>query len=122
MSESDLLVVAVCAGPRCQALRGLHDPTAAAAGPAGAQLRAAVRERPGAVLVSTGCLGPCARGCVAVVGPGSADAQGRVSWHGRPVGLELVERPDRVAEFAAWVSGPAPDVTRLPERLASGQS
>lgn len=116
-APGELLVVAVCAGARCRALRQLHDPSAGDAGPAGAQLRAAVRGRPRSVLVSTECLGPCHRGCVAAVGPGSADGRGGVRWHRPPLRLDLVELPGRDADLAAWIRGGAPDPGRLPAAL-----
>jgi hypothetical protein len=111
-----VLLVAVCAGPRCRALRALHDPSAAASGPCGQLLCEAVRQRPGAVLVSTGCLGPCARACVAAVGWGMSHG-GQLRWSGRPAGLGLVELPARAAALAAWISGSAPDLETLPGEL-----
>jgi hypothetical protein len=110
-----VLVVAVCAGHRCRALRALHDP-AATGDSTGDLLRQAVRRRPRAVLISTGCLGPCAHGCVAAVGTGTA-AGGEISWAGRPVGLGMVEMPQRAAALAAWISDSAPDLATLPEPL-----
>jgi hypothetical protein len=111
-----VLLVAACAGPRCRALRALHDPSAAASGPGGRLLCEAVRHRPGAVLVSTGCLGPCERACVAAVGWGTSRA-GELCWAGRPAGVGLVEMPARAAALAAWISGSAPDLKTLPEDL-----
>ncbi|HTQ90605.1 MAG TPA: hypothetical protein VMK84_14075 [Streptosporangiaceae bacterium] len=111
-----VLLVAACAGPRCRALRALHDPSARASGPCGRLLCEAVRQRPGAVLVSTGCLGPCERACVAAVGWGMSQA-GQIRWSGRPAGLSLVEMPARAAALAAWVAGSAPDLKTLPEDL-----
>jgi hypothetical protein len=112
-----ILVVAVCAGQRCRALRALRDPSAAGNGTS-ELLRQAVRRRPRSVLVSTGCLGPCARGCVAAVGTGSA-ASGELRWTGRPVGLGMVEMPQRAAALAGWITGSAPDLATLPETLWS---
>jgi hypothetical protein len=111
-----VLLVAACAGPRCRALRALHDPSAATSGPCGRLLCDAVRRRPGAVLISTGCLGPCERGCVAAVGWGTSRG-GQIRWSARPAGLSLVELPARAAALAAWISGPAPDLRTLPEEL-----
>ena len=111
-----VLLVAACAGPRCRGLRVLHDPSAAASGPSGQLLGNAVRRRPGAVLLSTGCLGPCQRGCIAAVG-WAVSAGGQLRWSGRPVGLGMVETPPRAAALAAWIAGTAPDLTTLPEPL-----
>jgi hypothetical protein len=110
-----VLVVAACAGHRCRALRARHDPSAAG-GSTGELLRQAVQQRPRTVLISTPCLGPCARGCVAAVGTGIA-ASGEVCWAGRPVGLGMVEMPERAAALAAWISSSAPDLATLPEPL-----
>ena len=111
-----VLLVAACAGPRCRALRALHDPSAAASGPCGQLLAEAVRQRPRAVLVSTGCLGPCERACVAAVGWGMSH-RGQLRWSGRPAGLGLVEMPAHAAALAAWISGSAPDLKTLPGDL-----
>ena len=111
-----VLLVAVCAGRRCQALRALHDPSASASGNCGQLLKEAVRRRPRSVLISTGCLGPCARGCVAAVGTGSA-TEGEIRWTGHPVGLGLIEMPERAAALAAWITSSAPDLSTLPETL-----
>jgi len=111
-----VLVIAACAGPRCRALRSLHDPSARASGPCGRLLCEAVRHRPGAVLISTACLGPCERACVVAVGWGTA-RRGHLSWSGRPVGLSLAEMPARASALAAWISASAPDLAALPEDL-----
>jgi len=111
-----VLLVAVCAGPRCRALRALHDPSAATFGPCGRLLCDAVRHRPGAVLISTGCLGPCERACVAAVGWGMSRG-GQIRWSARPTGLSMIEMPARAAALAAWISGSAPDMRTLPEDL-----
>jgi len=115
-SARHLLLIAVCAGPRCRGLRNLHDPSATTSGPCGQILCEAVRRRPGSVLISTGCLGPCQRACVAAVGWAVGDS-GQLRWSGRPVGLGMVEMPLRAAALAAWISGSAPDLTTLPEPL-----
>jgi hypothetical protein len=111
-----VLLVAACAGPRCRALRALHDPSAATFGPCGRPLSEAVRHRPGAVLISTGCLGPCERACVAAVGWGMSRG-GQIRWSARPTRLSMIEMPARAAALAAWISGSAPDMRTLPEDL-----
>jgi hypothetical protein len=116
------LVVAVCAGARCRALRQLHDPSAASAGPPGQELRDAVRARQRAVLITTGCLGACHQGCVVAVGHGTTEAvgtagAGHLIWAAPPVGLGLAELPDRSRELAGWVRDGAPDVAMLPGRF-----
>jgi hypothetical protein len=81
-----------------------------------ALLRAAVGERPDAVLVSTDCLGPCSQGSVVAVGRGQATV-GRLTWLGRPVSLGLVERPERARNLNNWIRGGAPDLITLPTSL-----
>ena len=107
-----VLPAAACAGPRCRALR---DPSVATSGPCGRLLCEAVR-RPGAVLTSTGCLGPCERGSGAAVGWGTSRG-GHIRWSARPTSLSLVGLPERAAARAAWIFGPAPDLRTLPEEL-----
>jgi hypothetical protein len=116
--DEAVLLVAVCAGHRCQALRALREPSAAGSGSCGQLLKEAVRRSPRAVLISTRCLGPCARGCVAAVGTGTA-TEGGIHWTGRPVGLGMIEMPERAAALAAWITSSAPDLATLPEVLWS---
>jgi hypothetical protein len=63
-AKSSEQVVAVCQGHRCRALLSLQQPPGLPA------LREAVRRSRSSVLVSTGCLGPCAHGPVVAVGSG----------------------------------------------------
>jgi hypothetical protein len=94
----------------------MHDPSASASGHCGQLLKEAVRRSPRSVLISAGCLGPCARGCVAAVGTGTA-TEGEIRWTGRPVGLGLIEIPERAGALAAWITSSAPDLSTLPEML-----
>jgi hypothetical protein len=93
-------VVALCLGRRCSASAGAAAATEA--------VSAAVRETPGAVLVTTGCLGPCALAAVAAVAhrTGSEECSGRTLWL---AGVHDAERQDALA---AWVraGGPGPEV------------
>ena len=97
-AESEGPVVALCLGRRCASSSG--------AGAAEAAVAAAVRETPGAVLVTTGCLGPCALAAVAAVAHRavSQECSGRTLW------LAGVHDPDRQDALAAWVraGGPGP--------------
>lgn len=103
-------LVAVCAGRRCAALRGR---TGGAEG-----LRSAVRQTPGAVLVTADCLGPCHLASVAVV----AHRDDRTGTCGPGTWLTGIDRPARAEALRAWVlqGGPARDGAspRLPEALA----
>lgn len=109
--------VAVCTGHRCAALL---DPD----GPTWAQLRDAVRDSAGAVLVATGCTGACAQAPVlAVAGevrvrrdspePPAGPAQVRVGL-GRVTWLGPVE-PWQVRALCRWLT--APDAGALPTVL-----
>jgi hypothetical protein len=95
---SDGPVVALCRGRRC----------ASSAGAAATEevVAAAVRETPGAVLVTTECLGPCALAAVAAVAhrSGSRECTGRTLW------LSGVHDAERQDALAAWVraGGPGP--------------
>ena len=53
---------------------------------------------------------------MAAVGTGTATA-GQIRWTGHPVGLGLVEIPERAAALAAWITSSAPDLSTLPETL-----
>jgi hypothetical protein len=103
-------LVALCAGPRCSALRRL-------AGTADTVevLGEAVRGTPGAVLLTTGCPGACALSSLAVVGHRAAGSR----TSGTSLLLSGVQTPERVAALAAWVAhgGPGPAGHRLPADL-----
>lgn len=53
---------------------------------------------------------------MAAVGTGMA-TDGEICWMGQPVGLGMVESPERAAALAAWITGSAPDLSALPEPL-----
>lgn len=97
--------VAVCTGHRCAALRRLDGEQDLL----GASLRDAVTGGRGGVLVSSPCLGACARGPVVGVGlrDGGSTRPGRLTWLGD---LDAVRR----AVLAAWVG-------RLGRTAAPGQ-
>ncbi|HEX7351579.1 hypothetical protein [Brachybacterium sp.] len=107
-------LLAVCAGHRCAALRRL-------AGTAGTvdELGAAVRAAPGAVLITTDCLGRCEVAALA----GIARHHGPSGQSGRTVWLAGAEQTDRAEALRRWVvdGGPSrldrPDVD-LPPSLA----
>ncbi len=98
-----MLLVAVCAGDRCSALCRLH-----AADCVGA-LRAAVRDRRDAVLLSIACLGACHLGSVAAVGWARTRPQvGALDWTGPPVLLTMLDLPARAEAAADWIRHDAP--------------
>ena len=113
-----MLLVAACGGVRCAALRRLRGPAAGPVDRCGHLLRAAVRRRPDAVLLSTACLGPCHLGSVAAVGWARARARGgRLDWLARPVLLTMLDRPERAAAASGWITAGAPDAHTLPALL-----
>lgn len=136
-----LLLVAACNGQRCRTLRQLREPTIAE--PHGWKiLRDAVRQRRNAILISTGCLGPCSYGSVVVLGwatmprdptprdtlpPDSAatedvageNAAGAAAfrWCSSPVLVGLADRPRRATDLAGWIQGSAPQRQTMPSTL-----
>jgi hypothetical protein len=109
--SDQLLAVASCSGPRCRAVRTpSHTAT----------LRAAVAGRPHALLVSTGCLGPCHLACVVAVGPAVLSGDHHVDWTAPPRTFALAERAGRSAALAGWISAGAPDPAQLPAVLRDG--
>ncbi len=113
-----VLLVAACTGTRCAAVRRPHDPGADPVDRCGHLLRAAVRQRPDAVLLSTACLGPCHLGSVAAVGWARPRAQGgRLDWLARPVLLTMLDSPKRAAAASSWINAGAPDAGTLPALL-----
>jgi hypothetical protein len=101
-------LVALCAGRRCTAL---PQRTGAAEG-----LRSAVRQTPGAALVTADCLEPCHLASIVVV----AHRDGRNGSCGRGTWLTGIDRPARAEALRRWVleGGPANGSPRLPDALA----
>ena len=93
----------MCLGRACASSAG--------AAAAEAAVSAAVRETPGAVLVTTGCLGPCALAAVAAVAhrSGSGTCSGRTLW------LAGVHDADRQGALASWVREGGPGPTGEPD-------
>ena len=129
--QQDILLVGVCAGRRCAALRRLDaaNPHQNAATDPDVQhglrsesevlLRRAVRRRAGAVLMSVPCLGPCSHASVTALGAGLARPNS-VSWLGRPAVFGLSQTPDRALVLADWIGTDAPDPRTLPMPLRRG--
>lgn len=63
-----LLLVAVCGGQRCRAVRALDDERSPDSPNSCSVIREAVRSTRNAVMLATGCLGPCAEGAVVAIG------------------------------------------------------
>jgi hypothetical protein len=113
--HADGLVIAVCRGQRCAALRELRGPDAGIE-----PLKSAVSRTRGAILISTGCLGRCSLAAVVVL-----------AWQGQ-VGCEAIplagmDALDRSRALTTWLSGTGPATTllhgaRLPAPLAAAQA
>lgn len=99
-------LLALCAGQRCTALRRL-------AGTAGTveELGSAVRATPGAVLVTTDCLGRCELASLA----GIACHHGSTGRTGRTVWLAGVEQTDRAEALRRWVVAGGPSRLDRPD-------
>lgn len=108
-----VLLVAVCGGQRCAALRRLRT---GAPEVCGQPLLAAVRSRAGAVLLTTDCLQLWHRGGVAAVGWAEARG-GQLNWLGSPVLVERVDAVHRAAGLAGWVQTTAPHPKTRPSGL-----
>jgi (2Fe-2S) ferredoxin len=92
-------LVAVCAGHRCSALHRL------ATGQDGAgRLRSTIKTGTGGVLVSTECLGVCARGAVAAV----ARRDGSTGVTGPSVWLSEMDQPAALAALLGWLASGGP--------------
>lgn len=99
-------MLALCLGPRCSALRALAG-TQDSVG----RLQETVRCSRGAVLVTAGCLGPCALAAVAAV----AHRDGVSGRSGRTVWLTGVHEAPRAAALADWITAGGPAQTGDPD-------
>ncbi|WP_146069513.1 hypothetical protein [Cryobacterium sp. Y11] len=92
-------LVALCAGYRCNALHRLAD------GQNGAdRLRSTIAASRGAILVSTECLGACARGAVAAV----ARRDGSTGMTGPSVWLGGLDQPVALDALLGWIASGGP--------------
>jgi (2Fe-2S) ferredoxin len=92
-------LVAVCAGHRCSALHRL------VTGQDGAdRLRSTIKTGTGGVLVSTECLGACARGAVAAV----ARRDGNTGVTGPSVWLGGMDQPAALDALLSWLASGGP--------------
>ena len=104
-------LVVLCQGHRCAALHRLADAGAGVVG-----ISAAVAGSPGAVLVTSGCLGRCSLGALA----GVAHRDGGGAGVSPALWLSGVEAPERSAALCRWISdgGPSGDPRkRVPDDL-----
>ena len=96
----------MCTGHRCTALRRL-------AGTVGTvqELGSAIRTTPGAVLVTTDCLGRCELGSLAAI----ARRHGPTGRTGRTLWLTGIERADRVEGLRHWITDGGPSTLDRPD-------
>jgi hypothetical protein len=118
-----VLLIALCAGPRCAALQRLRaaGPEAGEEADPSAPLRAAVRRQPRAVLMRADCLGRCERGSLVAVGRAAEASGGRLSWLDAPTLVGRVDDPARMRLLAGWAGGRSPRPERLPRALRSDE-
>ena len=112
--EEPLLVVAVCDGHRCRALRALREDPAVGMAVSGSLIREAVRTTRRSMMLSTSCLGPCAQAAVVAVGRAVLEGSDAV-WLAPPVCWASTEDVRHAAELAAWIStAQTPSTTEVP--------
>ena len=117
VDDQQVLSVAYCNGNRCAELRRLQsDPLATDLPTRPTQslstldtLRSAIRQRPGSMLTTTGCLGYCERAPMAALGWAVLTDTG-ARWIQRPFGVGLLDRPGRTDALGQWIATTAPDV------------
>lgn len=111
--EEPLLVVAVCDGHRCRALRALRDDQPSGSPGSSSLIREAVRTSRHTMMLSTTCLGPCAHAAVVAVGRAFLEGSNAV-WLAPPVCWGSTETDAHATELAQWISttarGPGPPV------------
>jgi hypothetical protein len=98
-------LIALCAGHRCEALHRLADDRGGTE-----RVRSTVAAERGAVLVSSPCLGECARGAVAAV----ARRDGRTGTTGPSVWLGGVEQPATLSALLQWIRVGGPSLIESP--------
>ena len=101
--DDTLLVVAVCAGQRCRALRALQDERSPGTTDSSTVISEAVRGTRRTVMLSTSCLGPCARAAVVAAGWGTLRGQA-LTWSSPPGCWGSTESPQQAATVGAWIS------------------
>ena len=99
-------MLALCVGQRCTALRMLADNSGSVD-----DLKSAVKDSSGAVLITAHCLGPCAVAAVAAV----AHREGGSGDTGRSVWLGGTEGSERSAALRQWIIDGGPSSLHRPD-------
>ena len=108
-----LLVVAVCDGHRCGALRARCDDRSPESPDSSQLIREAVRGTKRSVMLSTRCLGPCVQGAVVAVGWATITNRS-LAWLWPPVCWGSTETPQRAAALEEWIRALAPTIPAGP--------
>ena len=101
--NAPLLVVAVCGGQRCRALRALQDDRSPGTPPSSLVISETVRSTRRSVMLSTDCLGPCAHGALVTVGWATMKDH-TLAWLAAPTYWESTETPQRATTLIEWIS------------------
>lgn len=101
-----LLLVAVCGGQRCRAVRALADERSPDAPTSSSVIGEAVRTTRHAVMLSTGCLGPCAQGAVVAIGAATLTDRA-LSWLSPPVCWGSTQTAQRAAAISQCIKASA---------------
>lgn len=107
--DDPLLLVAVCGGQRCRAVRALADDRSPDSPTSRTVIGEAVRTTRHSIMLSTGCLGPCAQGAVVALGP--ATMRGRaMAWLSPPTYWGSTETAQRSAALSRCIIASASTV------------
>lgn len=102
-----MLLVAVCGGRRCRALRALADNRWPETPTSDAVIRESVRGTRHAIMLSTGCLGPCAQAAVVALGRATINDRA-LAWLSPPSYWGSTETPQRAAALGQCINALTP--------------
>lgn len=111
--DQPLLLVAVCGGQRCRALRALRDDQSPESPASSSVIREAVRTTRRSMMLSTSCLGPCAQAAVVAVGWATMNDRA-LAWLSPPVCWGSTETPQNAAALTEWIRASAPTLRTAP--------
>lgn len=104
--DDPLLVVAVCEGQRCRAVRTRQNDRSPDSTASSTVIREAVRTTRRSIMLSTSCIGPCAQAAVVAVGWATVDNQS-LSWLSPPTCWGSTEAAHEVTALGEWISAAA---------------
>ena len=100
--NAPLLVVAVCGGQRCRALRALQDDRSPGTPPSSLVISETVCSTKRSIMLSTDCLGPCAHGALVTVGWATMK-DNTLAWLAPPTHWESTETPQHATTLIEWI-------------------